>query len=119
MSRANDAEMTSIQCCDRNGSQALGRDDHRRIDRPERQISILSHELGDAEPVARWNRIGSEVAGSKITQESHLRVRSHPVLEQVRHLSDHQLRDNQRPWVRKQQTQARFVIPIVLVYVRV
>jgi len=119
MSRSDNAEVASIQCRDRIDPKTLGTRDYRSVDRSKRQILILSHELRDPQPVSRRHRISREVACGQIPQESHLGLSADPILEQVGHLCDYELRHDQRAWMGQQKRQALGVIPITFVDIRI
>lgn len=116
---SDDAEMAAVQGCDRFDLQPFGGCDERCINRPQRKITVLGDEFGDTQPVPWRNRIRSEVAGGEVSQEANFRFNSDPSLEEVRHLRDHELGNDQRSWMGKQQSQTGFVIPVVLVDVGV
>lgn len=119
MTGADDVEVAAVQCCDRFDVQPFGGCDDRRINRPQREITILGDKLGDSHPVPRRNWVRREAAGGEVSHEANLRFNPDPCLEKVRHLRDHELGNDQGSWMGKQQSQTGLVIPVVLVDVGV
>lgn len=113
MRRPDDAEVPTIKRGHRGHSSSFGSDDDRGVDRPERQISVASHELGNADPILRRDRFGDQVARSQITEEAHLGDRAEPGADEVRRLGDDERRDQQRTGVGGQQFETRTVVAIV------
>lgn len=60
--RPNHREVTAVKRGDAAFVQALGRRDHRCIDRTERKIAIRVYEFCDAEPVARSDGLDAQVS---------------------------------------------------------
>ena len=113
MLRSYDGKVASVQGCDRLDVHALSCGDQRCIDRPEGQIAISRHELGDAKPVVRPNRLGNERAGSEVTDETDFRTHTKSCREEIRDFSDDQLWHEERPGVRGEQLEADLVIDVV------
>lgn len=105
--------MTTIERCELQHDQALGRRYDGSVDRPEREIAVGRDELGDPQPVRRGDGFGNEVPRREITDEAHLGIGSHTRSEQVRHLGDDQLRNDEWAGVRLEQPEALFVVGVV------
>lgn len=62
MSRAHDAEVTTVEGRNFSGVETLRRGDHRGIDGSEGQVTVFSDKLGDAHRVASVQRLDREAA---------------------------------------------------------
>ena len=113
MLRPHDGKVASVQGRNRLDVHALSCGDQRCIDRPKGQIAISRHELGDAKPVVRPNRLGNERAGSEVTDETDFRTHTKSCREEIRDFSDDQLWHEERPGVRGEQLEADLVIDVV------
>ncbi len=111
--------MPAIEGRELHDAKTLCSGDHRGVDRPERQVSIVGYELGDPDPIGRPNWFRDQVSCRQVTEESNLSLGAKPGLEQVRHLSHDELRDDQRPRMAFREGQAGFVVSIVFVDVGV
>jgi hypothetical protein len=112
-------EVRAIQRSDDIEAESLRKSHDGRIDSPQGQIAIAGDELRDPHPIARENRRCSKVSGGKISEKTHFCGPAEATLDEIRHFGDDELRNEQRPWVRFKQFQARFMIGIVFVDVRV
>ena len=119
MPRANDREVPSIECRHSAHAESFGKRHYRRIDGPQRQVVILADELRDPDPIRREHRLGNEISGGQIAKETHLRLPAEACFDQIGDFGDDQLRYEQRTRMGFQQTQARFVVTVILIDVRV
>lgn len=119
MFRTNHGEVSSIQRGDDIEAQSFGERDDGRIDSSKRQIAISSHELCDPYPIARENRCRDEVSRGEIAEESHFRRPAEASLYEIGDLGDDELRHEQWPRMGLEELQARFMVGVVLVDVRV
>jgi hypothetical protein len=119
VSRTDHREMPAVERCELHELETFSRGNDGGIHGAEGQVSIDRHELGDPDPVARANRLRDQVPRRQVTQESDFGFRTESRLEQVRHLAHNELRNDQRPGMFFQESEAGFVISIVLVDVRV
>lgn len=103
MVRPDHAEVTPIERRDGNDPQTLRRYDNGRVHRPERKIPVLGHELSDAQPVSGLNWICCEIPRRKIAQEANLGLDTKAALEEISHLGNDELRNDERPGMRKQK----------------
>jgi len=62
VTRTDGAEVAPIERGDGRDAQPLSRGNHRGVDGAERQIRVLRHELGDAQPVAGLHLQRGQVA---------------------------------------------------------
>jgi len=69
---------------------------HRGVNRPEREVSVSPYELGDALPVSWKHGFNDERPSRQIGEKPDLRCASQARPDEVRNLSDHELRDDQR-----------------------
>lgn len=111
--------MPTIQRGDRLDIEPFGCRHYGRIDGSEGQISVLSYEFGDAKPISSGHRIGREIPRRKVAQEADLSLRPDTGLDEIRHLSDHQLRHDQGTRVTEKQRKAGLVVSVVFVDVGV
>lgn len=119
MCRPYDSEVTPVQRRDRIDPESLSRRHNRGIHRAEGQVAILGDEFGDADPIAGKDRIGGEVSCCEISEESDLGIGSDPLFDEIGDLGDHELGNDQRPRVRKQERETRVVIAVILINVGV
>jgi hypothetical protein len=56
---------------------------HRRVHCSQRQVAVLVHQVGDAQPVGRVDRLNVEGVRGHVREEPHLRGSSQPGAEQV------------------------------------
>lgn len=112
-------EVAAIERGDLGAPEPLGCGHHRGVDRPERQVAVGRHQLGDAKPVRGRNRVRNEVAGGEVAEEADVGVDAEACTKQVGHLSDDQLRDDQGSRVGLQQLEALGVVRVVTVDVGV
>lgn len=119
VSRTDNREVPTVERRQLHEAESLCRSDDRGVHGTEGHVPIRGHELGDPDPVGRPNRFRDQVPCREVTKEPDLRLRTESGLEQIRHLGDNELWDDQRPGVTLEQGQAGFVVPIVLVDVGV
>ena len=72
-------------------ARAFGCSDHGGGDRAEREIAIPRDEFGDAHPVGGGNGFDDEVAGCKISQETHFGIHTESRSQQVGHLGNREV----------------------------
>ncbi len=109
----DDREVATVQGCDFPDPQPFCSDHDGCVDRPEWQVAVDPHKLGDSQPVARLYRLDGERPTREIPQKAHLRLGAQSRRYRVDDLSDHQMWDDQRPGMRFEQFQARRVVAIV------
>jgi hypothetical protein len=85
--------------------QTLTHNNHRTIHRPERQISIPGHQLGDAEPITGGDRLDGEVAPGQVAEQPDLCVGPQARADQIDNLGDNQLGNQQRPGMGPQEVE--------------
>lgn len=93
--RPYDVEVAAVEGGDVIDSHAFGRSHHRSVDGPERQVPVGGYEIGDAQPVRRRDRLGNEVAGGKVADEPNFGINADSRPEQVGHLGDDKLGDDE------------------------
>ena len=116
---SDDGEVSSVERGDLGGSQTLGGTDHGCVDRAEGQVLISADELGDAHPVGRSDRLGDEVSGRQVAEESDLGVAAEAAGEEIRDFGDDEGRDDERARVCLEQFEALGVVAVVAVDVGV
>lgn len=119
MSRANDCEVSTIQCRDCTDPKALREGYDRGIDGPERKVTVATHELRDTNPVSGDDRLRDQISGSEIAEKSYFGRPAKACLDEVSHFGNDELRHQQRPWVRFEEPQALCVIIVVFIDVGV
>lgn len=82
-------------------------------------VAILHHQLRDAHPVGRRNRLCNQVACSEITKEANLGIDTQSGAEQVDDFGNDQSRHDQRPRVRLEQLKACTMMAVVAIDVGV
>lgn len=90
------ASIESRKGCDRH---PLSGGHHRRVDGSERKVAVAGHELGDPEPIGWGDRLGEEVPGRQVAEESDLGFHSRSGREEVRHFRDDELGNDERAGV--------------------
>jgi hypothetical protein len=113
MGGANDGEVPSVECGDLGDSQPFGCCHDRTVDGSQRQVPILTHQFGDAEPVACHDRLDGEFARREITQEADLGFGAKPCSDEVGHLGDHEYRHDQWTGMLQQELERFGVVPVV------
>jgi len=113
MSRADDAEVATVEGRDFGGVEPLCRGDHRRVHGAEWQVAVLGDELGDADRVAGVQRLDREGADGEITEEANLRLPAEPGADQVDDLGDDERGEDERTCVGFEQLQAGGVMGVV------
>jgi hypothetical protein len=93
--RPHDVEVAAIEGGDFIDLHPLGGGHDRRVDGPERQIPVRGYEIGDPKPVGRRDGLGNEVASGKVADEPNLGVNADARPEQVGHLRDDELGDDE------------------------
>lgn len=111
--------MPSIQRSDRADPQSFGYCDDGSVHRAEGEVAITRGQLRDAQPVTREDRLWSQRASSKITQKADLRLDTESRRDQIGNFGDHEDRDEQRPGMLLEKLEARCVVAVVRVDVRV
>jgi hypothetical protein len=119
MGRTNDREVPAIERRELHEPETLRRGNDRGVHGAEGKLPIGRHELGDPDPVRGANRLRDQVPRRQVTQESDLSARTESRLEEVGHLAHDELRNDQRPGISFQQSEAGFVVSIVFVDIRV
>lgn len=119
MSRPHHAEVAPVHCCDLGFAEALGCRDNRGVDRPERKVVVLRHQLDHAKGVGRVEGFKHEGAIGEVAEEASFRLPAQACAEQVCDLRDNERRNDERAWMRLQQLKARRVVRVVRVDVRV
>lgn len=66
---------------------------------PRRKVAVGGHELGDPEPIGWGDRLGDEVPGRQVAEESDLGFHSRSGREEVRHFRDDELGNDERAGV--------------------
>ncbi len=105
--------MPSVECRDHREPKAFSRRHDRTIDRSQREVAILVHQFGDAEPVTCHHRLNAELASGEVTEESHFGICTESGPDEVDHLGDHKGGDDQWARMREQQFERFGVVTIV------
>lgn len=119
VSRADDAEVATIERGDRSDAQPLRGSDDGGIDRTQREVAVLRNKLRDPKPVARADGLGREGAAREVAQEADLRLHSEARTEEVAHLGDDEEGNDERAGMGAQKFEAGFVMAVVFVDVGV
>lgn len=114
----DDAEVAAVERRHFSGVEPLRCRDHRGVDGAERQVSVLSDELGDANGVAGVQRLDREAAAGEVAEEASLSLPAQPGSDQIGDLSDDEGRDDERSRMGLEQLQAGGVVGVVGVDVR-
>jgi hypothetical protein len=93
---SDDGEVSPVERGDLGGAESLGNGDHGCVHGAEGQVAVSADELGDAHPVSRSDRLGDEVAGRQVAQESDLGVAADAAGNETYDFGDHEGRDDQR-----------------------
>ncbi len=109
----NNRKVPAIQRRDLNYSKSLSCSDHRRIDGPERKVSIGSNKLRDPEPVSGKDRFCDEVPECQITKEFDLGTDPETGRDEVGNFCHDERRDEQRTWMGLQELPTRRMVAIV------
>ena len=113
------SEVAAIEGRDFPHVETLGRGHDGRVHSPKRQVSVGRNEFGDPEPVRCRDSLWDEIAGGEVADEPHLGIDADARAEEVGHLGDDELRDDERAGVRLQKVQALGVVAVVEVDVGV
>ena len=116
---ANHREMAAIEGRDFPHVEPLGGRHDRGVHGAQRKVSVGGDKLGDPEPVGRRDGLGYEVARGEVADEPHLGVDADARAEEVRHLGDDELRDDEGAGVRLEKVEALGVVAVVEVDVGV
>lgn len=111
--------MPPVDCCDLGFAEALGCRDDRRVDRSERQVVVLRHQLDHAERVSRVDGFEHERAGGEIAEEAGFSLPAEARAEEVGDLGDDERGNDEGAGVRLQQFEARRMVRVVRVDVRI
>ena len=109
----DDCEVATVEGSDLGDPQPLASHHDGGIDRPQGQVVVGPHELGDAQPIARLHRLDGECPSREIPQKADFRRSAESRRYEVDDLGDHQMRDDQGPGMGFQQLQAGCVVPII------
>ena len=112
---ANDRKMSSIQRRNGRGAQTLCCRHDRRIYGTKRKIVVCRDEFCDADPVGREDRFGEQVSCREIAQEPNFCRPAQSRFEKIGNFGHHELRNDERTFVRLEQREARLVIAVVFV----
>ena len=115
MSRPNDAEVAPVQCRNLVFVESFCGSYDRCIHAAEREIAVGAYELGNSKPVLGGDGVGDEVAGREVTEEADLRLDSEPGPQEVHHLGDDELGDQERSGVCFEQLEALVVVVVISV----
>lgn len=119
VSRADDAEVATIERGDRSDAEPLGGSDDRGIDRTQREIAVQRNKLRDPKPVARADGLGGEGAAREVAQEADLRLHSDARTEEVAHFGNDEEGNDERAGMGTQQFETGFVMAVIFVDVGV
>lgn len=111
--------MSPVEGGDLRDPQTLRGADHGCVDGAEWEVAVSADELRDAHPVGRSDRLGDEVAGCQVGEESDLGVAAEAAGDEVRNLGDDEGRDDERSGVGLQELEALGVVSVVAVDVGV
>lgn len=111
--RADDGEVSPVECGDLGDVEPLGGGHHRCVDGSEGEIPIPAHQLGDPEPVTGHHRLDGELPGGEIAQEPDFGLCSEPTADEVGDLCDDEGRDDEGARVGEQQFERFGVVAIV------
>jgi hypothetical protein len=117
--RPHDAEVPPIERGDFGDLQPFGGRHDRGVYRAEREIAIPCGQLGHAQPITREHRLGGQCAGSKVAEEANFRLDPETRRNQVGDLGDDKDRNQQRPRMLLEKIEARCVVAVVGVDVRI
>ena len=96
MSRSHDGEVPAVQGGDLARVQALGDGYHCGVYGPESEIGVGLDELGGALEVGAANMFDCELSRDEASQELGFHARPGSCREQVGHLRDHKVRNDER-----------------------
>lgn len=113
MARAHDREVSAVESRKLGDIEAFGGGDDRRIDRPERKISIFVHQLGDAQPIRYCHGFDAEFTSGQVTEETDLGICAEATSDEVDHLGYHQGRDDQWTWMPQEKVEGCVVMSVV------
>lgn len=119
MSGPNDVEMAPIQRRKLVFVESFCRSYDRCIHAAEREITVGAYELGNSKPVLRGDGVSDEAAGRDVTEKADLRLDSESGPEEVHHLRDDELGDQERPGVCFKQLEALVMVVVISVDVRI
>jgi hypothetical protein len=94
--RSHDCEVPAVQGGNLARAQALGNGYDRGVDSSEREIGVGLDKLGGALEVGAVYMFDDELSRGEASQERRFHARPSPGSEQVGHLWDHEVRDDQR-----------------------
>jgi hypothetical protein len=113
MPRADDAEVAAVEGRDFGGVEPLRRSDHRGVDGAERQIAVFGDELGNADRVARVQRLDREAAAGEVAEEADLGLPAQARLDQVGDLGDDERGDDEWAGMGLQQLKAGGMMRVI------
>ena len=96
VARSHDGEVPAVQGGDPARAQPLGDGYHCGVDGPESEIGVGLDELGGALEVGAVNIFDGELSRDEASQEVGFHARQGSCREQVGHLRDHKVRDDQQ-----------------------
>lgn len=99
MSWPNDAEVAAVQRRNLVFAESFCGSYDRCIHAAERQVAVGAYELSNSKPVLGGDGVGDEAASREVTEEADLRLDSEAGPQEVHHLSDDELRDQERSGV--------------------
>jgi len=94
--RSHDAEVPAVQGGDLVRAQALGNGYYNGVDGSESEIGVGLDELGSALELAAGNMLDGELSRDEASQELGFHARPGSCREQVGHLRDHKVRNDER-----------------------
>lgn len=116
---AHDREVSPVEGCRLGDIETFGGGDDRCIDRSERQVWILAHQFGDAQPIGCRHGFDAEFTRGQVTQETGFSMCAETTSDEVDHLGDHQGRDDQGTEMRQEEIKGLVVVPVVGVNVSI
>lgn len=119
MARPHDAEVPSIECRDLGYLEPLGGRYDGRIHRAKREIAVSGGQLRHAQPVGREHRLWGQRAGSKVAEKANFGLDPETRRNQVGDLGDDKDWNQQRPRMLLEKIEARCVVAVVGIDVRV
>ena len=96
MDRSHDGEVPAVQGSDLARAEALGDGYYNGVDGSESQIGVRLDELGGTLEVGGDDMFDGELSRDEASQELGFHARPGSCREQVGHLRDHEVRDDQR-----------------------
>ena len=116
---SDDGEVSVVQRGDVSDAQSLRRSDHRRVGRAEGKVSVAGSEFCDPHPIRSDNWLGQKVSCREISEKTYLGIGAQAGAEEVCDFGNHEAGNHKGSRMRLEQFEARPVVSVVAVDVRV